>query len=387
MIAASGAGVVLLELGAVLLGLAVLGRVARRFGLPSIPLYLLAGLGAGEGGLVALDASRDFIRIGAEIGVVLLLLLLGLEYSATELNRELRRNWRSGVIDVVMNLIPGVVFGLVLGWAPVAALLLGGITYVSSSGIIAKLIGDLGRIGNRETPVVLAVLVMEDLVMAIFLPVIAVLLVGASPLEGAVSVVAAVGAVIAALVASARWGHHLSRMIASRSNELLLLTILGVVLVVAGLAEEVQVSAAVAAFVIGVTLSGYVAEHGRELLEPLRDVFGGLFFVFFGLRVDPGTLGPAVLPAACLAVVTGCTKYCSGWLAARGARVGGRGRVRAGLSLVPRGEFSVVIAGLGVAAGVEHDLGPLAACYVLMLAVVGSLLMRYADSLSRRFAA
>ena len=61
--------------------------------------------------------------------------------------------------------------------------------------------------------------------------------------------------------------------------------------------------------------------------------------------------------------------------------------MRAGLSLVPRGEFSVVIAGLGVAAGVEHDLGPLAACYVLMLAVVGSLLMRYADSLSRRFAA
>jgi len=386
VIAAATTGVVLLELGVVLLVLAMLGRVAARVGIPSIPLYLVAGLAMGEGSVLALDASRSFLRVAADIGAVLLLLLLGLEYSTGELTQGLRQNWRSGVLDLALNMPPGVLCGLVLGWDPLAAVLFGGATYMSSSGIIARMLDDLGRIGHRETPVVLSILVIEDLAMAVFLPVMAVLLVGASPLEGVVSVVVAVGAVMLALAASIRWGRHLSRLVASRSNELLLLTVLGLTLVVAGLAEEVQVSAAVGAFVIGVTLSGHVAEAGRHVLEPLRDVFGGVFFVFFGVQVDPGALGPVVLPAAILTVVTVATKYGTGWLAARRARVGDRGRVRAGLALTARGEFSIVIAGIGVAAGTHADLGPLTACYVLMVAVVGSLLLRYSDSLSDRFA-
>lgn len=387
MIAAASTGVVLLELGIVLLVLAVLGRLAARIGLPSIPLYLVAGLAMGEGSAVALDASREFLRVGADIGAVLLLLLLGLEYSTAELTAGLRRNWRGGLVDLVLNMPPGVVCGLLLGWSPLAAVLLGGATYMSSSGIIARLLDDLGRIGNRETPVVLSLLVIEDLAMAVFLPVMAVLLVGSSPLDGAVSVVVAVGAACAALAASIRWGHHLSRLVAARSNELLLLTLLGLTLVVAGLAEEVQVSAAVGAFVIGVALSGHVATAGRHLLEPLRDVFGGLFFVFFGVQVDPATLGPMVLPAAVLTVVTVVTKYGTGALTARRAQLGERARVRAGLALIARGEFSIVIAGIGVAAGTDADLGPLTACYVLMIAVVGSLLLRYSDWFAVRVAA
>jgi len=141
----------------------------------------------------------------------------------------------------------------------------------------------------------------------------------------------------------------------------------------------VRVAAAWAAFLLGVPLSGQVAEPGRELLEPIRDVFGGLFFVFFGLQIDPGTLGPVAIPAIILAVVTAVTKTWTGWWAAGRAGIGPKGRMRAGLSLVPRGEFSIVIAGIGVSAGLETDLGPLAACYVLILAVVGSLLMRFAN--------
>jgi len=379
MLAAATSGRVLIELGAVLLGLAVLGRLAGRIGLPSIPLYLLAGLLVGDGGLAPLDASEDFIRIGADVGVVLLLLLLGLEYSAEELQHGLRRNWRAGVVDLVANFVPGLVLGLVLGWEPLAAVLLGGVTYMSSSGIIAKLLGDLDRIGNRETPIVLSILVMEDLAMAVFLPIVGVLLVGGSALEGTISVTVALVVVALALVASARFGTHVSRIVATRSKELLLLTLLGLTLLVAGLAEEVQVSAAVGAFLIGLTLSGQVAEEGRELLAPIRDVFGGLFFVFFGLQIDPASLPPTLVPAAILAVATAGTKLAVGWWAAKRAGIGVRGRRRAAVSLVPRGEFSIVIAGLGVAAGTESDLGSLAASYVLILAVGGSLAMRYVE--------
>ncbi|MGD9704176.1 MAG: cation:proton antiporter [Acidimicrobiia bacterium] len=379
LLAATSSGRIFVELGVVLLVLAIVGRVADRLGLPSIPLYLVAGLLLGEGSALSLEASAEFIRVGADVGVVMLLLLLGLEYSPEELRSGLRSNWPAGLIDLLANFPIGMVAGLLLGWDPLAAVLLGGVTYVSSSGIIAKVLSDLGRIANRETSVVLSVLVIEDIAMAIFLPIAGVLIVGVDPVEGALSVLVSFGVVGLALLVSARYGPQVSRLLESRSEEVLLLTVLGLTMLVAGLAEEAQVSGAVGAFLLGVTLSGQVAERGRELLEPIRDVFGGLFFVFFGLQIDPGTLLPVLLPALALAVATASTKLATGWWAAARAGIGQRGRVRAAISLIPRGEFSIVIAGIGVAAGLDADLGPLAACYVLILAVTGSVAMRFAD--------
>ncbi len=383
VIAAASSGTVLIELGAVLLVLAVLGRLAARVDLPSIPLYLVAGLLLGEGSVVPLDASADFIRVGADLGVVLLLLLLGLKYQPDELTTGLRANWPAGVVDLVANFIPGLVFGLVLGWSTPASILLGGITYISSSGIIAKLLDELDRLGNRETSVILSLLVIEDIAMAVFLPLTGVLIVGGSRLEGATSIVVALLVVAAAIYVALRWGDALSRVLVTRSPELLLLTVLGLTLLVAGLAEELQVSAAIGAFLLGVMLSGQIAERGRELLEPIRDVFGGLFFLFFGLQIDPSSLGAALAPAAVLAVVTSATKVGTGWWAARRAGIGIPGRRRAAASLVPRGEFSIIIAGIGVAAGVHDDLGPTTACYVLIMAIVGSLAMRFVDGRSQ----
>lgn len=380
-VAASTSGRILLELGVVLVVLAAVGRIAGRVGLPSIPMFLVSGLLMGEGGLVPLDASTEFVRVGADLGVIILLLLLGLEYSPDDLQYGLRSNWRAGLVDLGASALPGVVLGLVLGWGIVGAVLLGGITYVSSSGIVARQLADLQRVGNRETPVVLAILVIEDLVMAAFLPLVGVLILGLSPWRGAVSVGVAFVAVAVALLVAARYSQRISELLDSPSQEVLLLTILGMTLLIGGLAEEIEVSAAVAAFLIGLTLSGSVAQRGRELLLPVRDVFGGLFFVFFGLQIDPTTLVPVLLPAAGLALVTGATKAHTGWWAAARAGIGVRGRVRAATSLIPRGEFSVVLAGLGVAAGLDAELGPLAACYVLILAVVGSIAMRFADDI------
>lgn len=379
IVAASTAGTVLVELGAVLLVLAVSGRLAARIGLPSIPLYLVAGLLLSEGSPIGLEGSTEFIRVGAEIGVVLLLLLLGLEYTPEELRSGIRRDWTAGVADLAANFTPGLLAGLLLGWDPVAAFLLGGVCYVTSSGIVAKLLGDLDRLGNRETSTVLSVLVIEDIVMAVFLPVAGVLLVGSSLTDAGFSVVVALGVVAVALLVSFRHGTLVSRLLDSPSPELLLLTILGVTLLAAGLADRVRVSAAVGAFLIGVMLSGQMAERGRALLTPIRDVFGGLFFIFFGMQVDVTQLPPVLLPAVALAVVGAGSKAGTGWWAARRAGIGVRGRRRAAVSLVPRGEFSVVIAGLGTAAGVESALGAFAAAYVLVLAVGGSLAMRFVD--------
>ena len=159
------------ELGAVAIGLAVLARLAGRLGITAIPFYLLAGLAVGEGGFARLDVSSEFVAEVAEIGVLLLLLALGLEYSAEELRGGLRSGLKPGAVDAVLNFTPGLLLGFALGWEAAPAVLLGGACWVSSSGIIAKVLADLDRLGNRETPVVLNLLVIEDLAMAVYLPV------------------------------------------------------------------------------------------------------------------------------------------------------------------------------------------------------------------------
>lgn len=369
----------LLELGGVVLLLAVLARVATRFGFSPIPLYLLAGLGFGSGGIVPLVTAEEFIAAGAEIGLLLLLFSLGLEYSARELVDALRSTAVAGATDVVLNFTPGFVGGIVLGWGFVPAVFLGGVTYISSSGVIARTLDDLGWMGNRETPLVLAILVLEDLVMAGFLPLATVLLVGGGAARVGLSIAVAVLVVGAVLLVAARWGSGISRAVFSRSDEALLLGILGLVLLTAGATEALNVSAAVGAFLAGIVFSGPAADRARALLVPLRDVFAGVFFLFFGFNIDPGTI-PAALPvAAALAAIGAASKYLTGWLAARAAGVGRRGRIRAGSALIARGEFSVVIAGLAVAGGAEPDLGPLAATYVLLLAIAGPIAARIAD--------
>jgi monovalent cation:H+ antiporter-2, CPA2 family len=372
---------VLLELGGMILGLGILGRLAGRLGLSAIPLYLLAGLAFGEGGLLPLVTAQEFIEVGAEVGVILLLLLLGLEYSASELVGSLRSAAPAGLVDLVLNFAPGVVAGLLLGWSVLASLVLGGVTYVTSSGIVAKVLGDLGRIGNRETPVVLSILVVEDLAMAAYLPLLTGLLVGEDLLASALPVGVALGTVALVLVVAVRYGETLSRLVFSPSDEVLLLVILGLTLVVAGAAEQLQVSAAVGAFLVGIALSGEAAEAAQALLTPLRDLFAAVFFLFFGLQTDPATIPPVALAAAALALVTAATKVATGWWAARRIGVGPRGRWRAGTALVARGEFSIVIAGLAVAAGREPTLGPLATTYVLILAVLGPLVARVSEPL------
>jgi monovalent cation:H+ antiporter-2, CPA2 family len=371
---ASDVSSVFLELGAAVVGLAVLARVANRWGFSAIPLYLIAGLAFGNGGLAPLKVSSEFIHVGAEIGVLLLLFMLGLEYTGQELKDNLRRGIGGGVIDLFLNFPPGLIAGLLMGWRPLAAVLLGGITYISSSGVIAKVLAELRRMNNQETPVVLSILVFEDLAMAVYLPIVAVVLAGGDAEKLVMSVLIAVTAVFLALFIAVRYGQRLSEFAGHQSDEIILLSILGTVLLVGGVAQRLQVSAAIGAFLVGIAVSGPVREQSHRLVAPLRDFFAAIFFFFFGLEINPASLLSVAGIAAILGAVTAMTKITSGYWAARRKGADARGALRAGTALVARGEFSIVIAGLG--ASVEPRLDALSAGYVLLLAVVGPVLAR-----------
>jgi len=374
----------LIQLGAVFFGLGLLGRLAQRIGMSPIPLYLVGGLFFGHGGVVELHID-SFAELAAEIGVVLLLLMLGLEYTAAELVTGLKRSWVAGSIDLVLNALPGALVALMLGWGPVGALVMAGVTYISSSGIIAKILSDLGRMGNRETPVVLAILVLEDLVMALYLPILTAVLGGVSLIAGLTTVGISLLVVSAVLLVAVKFGRVVSAVLYSEDREIFLLKLLGSALLVAGIAAALQVSAAVGAFLLGIAVAGPAAHSATRILEPLRDLFAALFFVAFGLNTDPADIPPVLVYGLILAVVTTGTKVATGWFAGARSGIGRKGRIRAGAALVARGEFSIVIAGLAVSSGAAPpQLAALATTYVLLMAILGPIMARVAEPVADR---
>lgn len=371
-----------MELGVILAVLTLLGAAARRYALSPIPLYLLAGLALGEGGIVSVSAAGEFLISSASIGLVMLLLTLGLEFSITEFADSLRRNLPSAWVDVVLNATPGALAGWLLGLDGIGMLAMAGITYISSSGVIARVLSDLRRLGNRETPTVLSILVLEDFAMAAYLPLLAVLAAGGSWLQALLGMAIAVAALTAAFAASYRWGHHVGRLVAHPDSEQLLLRILGLTLIVAALAEFVHASAAVGAFLVGLTLTGSTADRAREVLGPLRDLFAAIFFLAIGFSVDPKDLVPMLPAALALAAITAATKIATGIYAARRDGVARRGQMRAGTALIARGEFSLVIIGL---VGETTDVvSSVATTYVFVLAIAGPILTRFAGAAPRR---
>lgn len=372
----------LVELGFLLILLGAAGAVSLRVGLSTAPLFLLAGLLIAEGGPISLTSAEPFLDAAAAVGVVLLLLTLGLEFSTEEFANSVKRHAPSGVVDFALNAPPGFILGWLLGWSVPASIAMAGVTWVSSSGIVAKVLGDLNRLGNRETPAVLSVLVLEDIAMAGFLPMLGVLLVGGGVFLGTLESALAMAVVITILLLAHRVEWLAERLINHEDDEQVLLRILGLTLLVAGVAELLGISSAVGAFLVGLAIPAAAAERARRVLEPLRNLFAAVFFLAFASQTTLADV-PGVLPEALLlAVVTALTKVVTGWLAAKREGAAVRGRMRAGTALVARGEFSIVIAGLAVAAGFV-EVGVLATTYVLLLAITGPVLARFSDTLAK----
>jgi CPA2 family monovalent cation:H+ antiporter-2 len=217
--------------------------------------------------------------------------------------------------------------------------------------------------------------------MAVYLPIVGALIAGGTLAALLGSVTLAIAAVAVILTLALRYGGHLSDILAGGSNESLLLSVFGLTLLVGGLAQRIEVSGAIGAFLVGLALSGRAEQRAGALIAPLRDLFAATFFLFFSFRIDPSDLVDVAPPALALAAVTSIAKVVTGWISAGRAGVGPRGRVRAGTVLVARGEFSIVIAALGSELVDGPDLGALAAAYVLITAIAGPLATKYADHL------
>ena len=380
MILAAGASestsVALAEIGIMLLALGVFAYLAVRLKISVVPIYLAVGLALGNGGIAPLDFSEDFLAIGAQLGAILLLLMLGLEHSGPNLVEGFLERKSTGLIDIAVNGIPGVVAGFLMGWGPIGALALGGITYVSSSGIASQMMREFGWNRSEISRRVTTVLVVEDLALAPYLPLLATLVAGLGVVAGVISVGVALVVTAVALVISFKGQDAFGRILNTSSPGALLLTVFGIALAAAGFAEMVGFSSAVAAFLVGLILTGEVAEAVRLRLAPLRDLFAAIFFVFFGLGVDPADIPPVLPLALTLAVLGIAGKLFVGWFIARGMSDPLAWK-RAGAFLVPRGEFSILIAALAASAAFGAYLQALTMAYVLITSIAASLLLRF----------
>ena len=370
---------VFIQLGGLLLVLSLLSRFASAFRQSAIPFYMTLGLFLGIGGVIPLTESQEFLEIGSEIGVVLLLLMIGLEYSPKELLVSVIGNRRIGVLDAALNAVPGAIAGWLMGWGLVGSLILAGVTWVSSSGVIVRMLSDLGRMANRETPTVISVLVLEDLAMAFYLPILSAVAVGATIMEGAVSVGIAIGVVVVIISGTYFYGRRFAKLFSADNAEALVVGVSGMAILVAGIATQVNVSAAVGAFLVGIGLSGRVAASAEKALTPLRDFFAAIFFVYFGIQTNPADIPDVLLAALALAVITMFTKFSTGYIAARRVGIAVPGRWRAGLALTPRGEFSIIIASIAVGAGLNPEIMPFAATYMMVTIIMGPVLARIPD--------
>lgn len=374
-------GTFLLGAGAVLGALALAGILFARLGQSVVPAFILLGIA-----LRAVPVDRHLVEVLATVGVVLLLFSMGLEFSLGALLAQRRRILRNGAMDLLVCFPPGLVAGLLMGWGVTGGLLLGGALYATSSAIVAKGTIEHRRSANPETEAALGVLVFEDLFVALLLAVLsgAVLAAEPSPLATVWGVAKALLFFGAVLLVATRARGLLDRAFDLESDDLFLLLVGSVVLLLSWGALAAGLSEAIGAFLAGLALAETRHRHrAEELLSPLQGLFAALFFLGFGLSVDPASFAGVWVPALVLAVVGVATKVAAGWWIGRRDELPRRASLALGLTLVPRGEFSIVLGGIAAAAG-WNRLAALVALLVLALSLVGAVSMRFAPELGRR---
>jgi CPA2 family monovalent cation:H+ antiporter-2 len=365
---------VLGELGTVLFLLGITTYLATKFKFSVVPIFLIGGIIFGNGGLLPLTLSDNFLTLGAQIGGILLLLLLGLEFTADEIIGSLKMRKGLWLYDLLLNFSPGFILGLLFGWGILGATALGGVMYVSSSGIASHTIKDYSLANSEATRRVIAVLVVEDVVLALYLPILSSLIVVASFWAGLISLSIALAIVGFTLLLASKNLHIPKNSIILGDSATMLLVVFGGALLVAGLSSLLGFSGAVAAFLLGLLLTGDFAIIARERLSPLRDLFAAIFFLFFGLSINPSSLPGAFWPALLISLVGIGSKLLTSYIAVRGLPKGSFGEA---LTLfLPRGEFSILIAGLLSLATFGEEFQAITILFVLFSSLASSIIAR-----------
>jgi monovalent cation:H+ antiporter-2, CPA2 family len=376
----------LIALGGAALAAGLMARAGRRFGLPTIPFFMAAGiiLGPHTPGITLVQEPEDLELIAA-IGLILLLFHLGVEFPVQQVLSSGKRLMLAAGGYLALNMGAGLALGFALGWGASEALVVAGAVGISSSAIVTKLLIELRRLTYRETPVILGIIVIEDLFLAFYLALLSPFLSGSASTGAVIRDFGISFGFLLILLVVARFGARvIGKMLGSDEDELLTVLFVGLAILVAGMSASLGVSDAIGALMIGLVVSQTsVKERVERLVLPLRDAFAAIFFVVFGLTININAIGSVLLPvvlAVCLSLVM---NVLAGILAARIYQFDARAAANIGLTVLGRGEFSLILATLALTAGLDSRIGPFVGLYVLVLAVASPLLASQSSYLAR----
>jgi CPA2 family monovalent cation:H+ antiporter-2 len=372
----------LVVLGTLLVIAHLLGRLGRRVGLPAIPIYMLVGLIASPGThWIPIEFDNEYIELIAVFGLIMLLFNLGLEFDQDAFFGNAGKLLLSGGTYIVVNMGVGFAYGFLLGWGTQEALVVAGMTATSSSAIVTKLLIELRRLANPETPMILGVTVVEDIFIAIYLAIVSVVLSGETEPGPVILKLVIAFSFLVAMFAMARWGGKLiTRLFKVRDAELFTIAFFGLAVMFGGIGEVLGVTDAIGAFLIGLVLG---ASRHRDRIEqlavPLRDVFGAFFFLNFGLGLNPGEFPAVALPVLGAVVMTVVLNVIAGQLVARFNGLDAQAGINTTVILQNRGEFALILATLSLAAGLDDRLTAFAGLYVLVMAIMGPILAQNSE--------
>jgi CPA2 family monovalent cation:H+ antiporter-2 len=385
---------IILEIGLALALIAFAMALASKLGLSNIPFLILIGIAVGPHAPQFGAFDLRFIETGAlitfmgRLGVLFLLFYLGLEANLTRLIEAGRSILVGGSIYVTINFTFGFTFGYLTGFPLREALIIAGLTTVSSSAIVAKILFDYRRMANPETQIILGITMFEDIFLAVYLSLISgIVLSGATSIGGVLSSGGIALAFIVGLMLIGRWVTPLlNRLLTISSNELFIVVIFGCLFLLAGLGETIHVAESIGALLLGLILGETEhSERMERLVVPFRDFFGAIFFFSFGLSIDPFTLGGAAWLAVGAALLSLVGVVIAGFIVAWRANLSTVGSLNTSFTLLARGEFSIIIVNLAIAGGLMSVLQPFAALYVLILASVSPLLAKESERIHDLF--
>ncbi|HKY02989.1 MAG TPA: cation:proton antiporter [Burkholderiales bacterium] len=360
----------------------------HRFKQPVVLGYILAGVIIGpHTPPFALIQDEETVQILAELGVVFLLFSLGLEFSLRKLARVGMTAVIAAIAEIVLMVWLGYEIGRFFGWRPMDSIFLGAILAISSTTIIVKALDDLKLKKEHFAQVIFGVLIVEDMLAIGIIAVLSSMAVSgevdaglAFGTFGMLALFMIVSMVVGILVVP-RLLAYVARF---HSAEMLLITVLGLLFGFCLLVVKLDYSLALGAFLIGAIMAeAKELKEIERLIEPLRDMFSAVFFVTIGLLLDPKVMLEYALPIAIVSVAVVLGKFVSCGFGAFISGQSGRDSIRIGMGLSQIGEFSFIIASLGLTLGVTSKfLYPIAVAVSAITTLTTPYLIRLADPLS-----
>jgi CPA2 family monovalent cation:H+ antiporter-2 len=379
---------IVLEIGLALGLISIAVLLAEKLKLSNVPFLILIGMAVGPHAPQFGVFDFRFIETGSlieymgRIGVLFLLFYLGLESNVSRLIKAGRSILTGGSIYIGMNFTIGFLFGYLAGFPLRETLIIAGLTTVSSSAIVAKILFDYRRMANPETQMILGITMFEDVFLAVYLSLISgIVLSGASSFAGVASSGGIALGFIVGLMLAGRWlTPLLNRLLNISSNEVFVVVVFACLFLLAGLGETIHVAESIGALLLGLIFGE--TEHSERLerlVIPFRDFFGAIFFFGFGLSIDPFTLGGAAWLASGAAALSIVGVTVAGLVVGKRNGLSTVGSLNTGFTLLARGEFSIIIVNLALAGGLTAILQPFAALYVLILASASPLLAKESE--------